>query len=116
MAASFAHHQILSLLRMQHGIAMAARRFTLFAAHEPLFAMPRTDWGFHPVSQSLYRRHLFSSPSLNNQETIMAGDTLIMTLDVVVVVIHLQTDLATTHADPLTALAHGDLYHCTIFP
>src|SRR3546814_2271623 len=39
MAASFAHHQILSLLRMQHGIAMAARRFTLFEAHEPLFAM-----------------------------------------------------------------------------
>src|SRR3546814_13995948 len=55
MAASFAHHQILSLLRMQHGIAMAARRFTLFEAHEPLFAMPRTDWGFHPGSQSLYQ-------------------------------------------------------------
>src|SRR3546814_14501954 len=80
MAASFAHHQILSLLRMQHGIAMAARRFTLFEAHEPLFAMPRTDWGFHPGSQSLYRRHLFSSTSLKKQYTILAGDTLIITL------------------------------------
>src|SRR3546814_12659191 len=33
------------------------------------------------LSQSLYRRHLFSSHSLKKQETIMAGDTLIMTLD-----------------------------------
>src|SRR3546814_17074931 len=105
MAASFGHHQILSRLRMQHGIAMAARRFTLFEAHEPLFAMPRTDWGFHPGSQSLYRRHLFSSHFLKKQETIMAGYTLILTLDGGDVVIKLRPDLATKHVEQITALA-----------
>src|SRR3546814_10783940 len=84
---------------------MAARRFTLFEAHEPLFAMPRTDWGFHPGSQSLYRRHLFSSHSLKKQETIMAGATLIMTLDGGDVVIKLRPDLAPTHVEQITALA-----------
>src|SRR3546814_2251888 len=93
---------------MQHGIAMAARRFTLFEAHEPLFAMPRTDWGFHPGSQSLYRRHLFSSHSLKKQETIMAGDTLIMTLDGGDVVIKLRPDLAPKHVEQITALANED--------
>src|SRR3546814_10110031 len=103
MAASFAHDQSLSLLRRQHGIAMAARRFTLFEAHEPLFAMPRTDWGFHPGSQSLYRRHLFSSHSLKKQETIMAGDTLIMTLDGGDVVIKLRPDLAPKRSEEHTS-------------
>src|SRR3546814_317506 len=115
MAASFAHHQILSLFRMQHGIAMAARRFTLFEAHEPLFAMPRTDWGFHPGSQSLYRRHLFSSHSLKKQETIMAGDTLIMTLDGGDVVIKLRPDLAPTHVEQITALANEGFYDGVVF-
>src|SRR3546814_12867651 len=77
--------------------------------------MPRTDWGFHPGSQSLYRRHLFSSHSLKKQETIMAGDTLIMTLDGGDVVIKLRPDLAPKHVEQITALANEGVSDVAVF-
>src|SRR3546814_11011615 len=68
------------------------------------------------LSQSLYRRHLFSSHSLKKQETIMAGDTLIMTLDGGDVVIKLRPDLAPKRVEQITASANegfieGSAFH-----
>src|SRR3546814_14405526 len=77
--------------------------------------MPRTDWGFQPGSQSLYLRHLFSSHSLKQQETIMAGDTLIMTLDGGDVVIKLRPDLAPQHVEQITDLANPGFYDGVVF-
>src|SRR3546814_9051127 len=67
------------------------------------------------LSQSLYRRHLFSSHSLKKQETIMAGDTLIMTLDGGDVVIKLRPDLAPKHVEQITTLANEGFYAGVVF-